>query len=90
MTANFDENSPGGERQSNSTIQGTGGRLEKGGGKTNGSRRSRRMGGRENFKQEKNKRSREVFSMMEGVYSKEGYMGKKGESEECRRSVGKL
>ena len=48
------------------------------------------MGGRENFKQEKNKRSREVFSMMEGVYSRGGHMGKKGESEECRGSVGGL
>ena len=51
-------------------IQGTGGRSEKGGAKPNGSGRSRRVGGRENFKQEKDKRSREVFSMMEGVYSR--------------------
>ena len=50
MTANFDENSPGCECQSYSTIQGTGGRTEKGRGKANGSRRSRRIGGRENFK----------------------------------------
>ena len=40
MTANFNENSSGGKCQLNSTIQGTGGRLEKGGEKTNGSRRS--------------------------------------------------
>ena len=71
-------------------IQRTGGRSEKGREKTNGSRRSRRVGGRENFKQEKNKRSREVFSMIKGVYSRGGHMRKKGESEECRRSVGRL
>ena len=28
------------------------------------------MGGRKNLKQKKNKRSREVFSMLEGVYSR--------------------
>ena len=49
MTANFNENS-GGECQSNSMIQRTGRWSEKGEGKTNGSRRSRRVGGRENFK----------------------------------------
>jgi len=27
---------------------------------------------------------------MEGVYSRGGHMGKKGESEECRGSVGRL
>ena len=90
MAANFNENSSSSECQSNSMIQRTGGRSEKGREKTNGSRRSRRVGGRENFKQEKNKRSREVFSTIKEVYSRGGHMGKKGESEECRKSVGRL
>jgi len=38
----------------------------------------------------KNKRSREVLSTMEGVYSRGGHMRKKRESEECRGSVGRL
>jgi len=28
--------------------------------------------------------------MMEGVYSRRGHMEKKGESEECRESIGRL
>ena len=43
------------------------------------------MGGRKNFEQKKDERSRKVFSMMERVYGRRGYMGKKRESKECKR-----
>ena len=44
MTVNLNENPFGYERQSDSIIQGTGGRTEKRGRKTNRNRRSQRVG----------------------------------------------
>ena len=44
------------------------------------------MGGRENFKQKKNKRSSKVPSTMEGVYSETQYMGERGGFGKCKRS----
>jgi len=58
-------------------IQGTSGGIEKRRKKTNRNRRSRRVGDRENIKQKKNKRSRQVFSAMEEIYSRTQYLGKK-------------
>jgi len=44
------------------------------------------MEGRKNFKQKKNKRNREVFSMLEGVYSRTWHIGKRRESRRCKGS----
>jgi len=40
---------------------------------------------RKNFEQKEDERSRKVFSAMERVYGRRGYMGKEIESKECRR-----
>ena len=42
------------------------------------------MGGRENIEQEKDKGSGEVFDMVEGLYGRGRYLGKKRKSEKCR------
>jgi len=70
MTANLNENPSGCEYQLNSTVQETSGGTEKRRRKTNRNRKSQRVGDQENIKQKKNKRSRQVFSVMEGVYSR--------------------
>ena len=41
------------------------------------------MGSRKSFKQEKDKGSREVFNMMERVYSRGRYLGKERKLEKC-------
>ena len=43
------------------------------------------MGGRKNFEQKEDKRSRKVFNAVERVHSRRGYIGKERESKECRR-----
>ena len=43
------------------------------------------MRGGKNSEQKEDKRSRKVFSAVERVHSRRGYMGKKRESKECRR-----
>ena len=50
MIADFDKNLPCSKYQSSSAIQRPDREAEKSRGKTNGSRRSQRMGGRENIK----------------------------------------
>ena len=70
MTANLDKNLSGCECQSDSTIQGASRGAEKRRGKINQSGGSQRVEGRKNLKQKENKRSREVFSTIEGVYSR--------------------
>ena len=42
------------------------------------------MGSRKNIKQEKNKGSNEIFDMMEEIYSRGRYLGKKRKFEKCR------
>ena len=44
------------------------------------------MGSRESVKQEKDEGSREIFDTIKGLYSRRGYLGKKGKSEECGRT----
>ena len=41
-----------------------------------------------NTKQKKNKRSRKVLGMMEGVYNGKQYMGKEERSEKCKEIGG--
>ena len=70
MTANLDENPSSCECQSDSMVQGTSGGTEKRRRKTSRNRRSQRVGDQENIKQKKNKRSRQVFSVVEEVYGR--------------------
>ena len=44
------------------------------------------MGSGKDFKQEKDKGSREVFDTVEGFYSRRGHLGMKRKLEECRRA----
>ena len=44
------------------------------------------MGSRKNIEQEKNKRSRKVFDMVEGIYGGGGYLGKKIKLKKRRRT----
>jgi len=44
----------------------------------------------ENIKQKKSTRSNEVSNVMERVYSREQYMGKKRELEECKESSSRI
>jgi len=66
-------------------VQEAGEGTEERGGKTNRSGRSRRIGGRKNSEQKEDKRSRKVFSAVERVHDRRGYMGEGRESKECRR-----
>jgi len=43
------------------------------------------MGGIKNSEQKEDKRSRKVFSVVERVHSRRGYLGKERESKECRK-----
>jgi len=43
------------------------------------------MGSGKDFKQEKDEGSGEVFDMVEGFYSRRGYLEMKRKLEECRR-----
>jgi len=69
VIAKFNENSSGCECQSDSAIQGVSRGIEKEERETNRGRRSRRVGGRKNIKQKKNKRSGQIPGVIEGVYS---------------------
>ena len=62
MIADFNENSSSSECQSNSMIQRASRRTK--------DRKSKTSGSRENLEQKENKRSYQVFSMVEGVYSR--------------------
>ena len=42
------------------------------------------MGGRKNFEQKEDKRSRNVFSVVNRVHGRRRYMGKERKSEKCR------
>ena len=70
MTANLNENLSGYKCQLDSAIQGASRRAEKEGRETNRGRRSQRVGGRKNIEQKKNKRSRQIPGVMEGVYGR--------------------
>jgi len=48
------------------------------------------MGSREDFKQEKDERSRKILSVVERVHGRRRYIGKKREFEKCRRNVGRI
>jgi len=43
------------------------------------------MGGRENIEQKKGPRKGQIFSLMEGFYSRRRYIGELGKPKECRR-----
>jgi len=43
------------------------------------------MRSRKNIKQEKNKGSRKVFNMVEGIYSRRGHLGEERKLKKCRR-----
>ena len=45
------------------------------------------MGSRKNTKQKENKGDREIFSPMEGIYSRAQLLGKTGGVRKCKRSV---
>jgi len=85
MTVNFDENPSGSQCKLDSIVQGAGKGTEERGDKTNRSERSQRMGGRKNSEQKEDKRSRKVFSAVERVHGRRGYMRKEREPKECRR-----
>ena len=53
--------------------------------KTGRDRRSRRMGSQKNIKQEKNKGSREVFNIVEGIYSGRKHLGEEIKLKKCRK-----
>ena len=59
-------------------------------GETNRSKWSGRVRSEENIKQKKSTRSNEVSNVMERVYSREQYMGKKRELEECKESSSRI
>ena len=46
------------------------------------------MGGGKNTKQKKNKGSRKVLGIVEGVYNRKRYMKKEGRSEKCEEIGG--
>jgi len=71
-----------------SAIQGASGGAEKRERETNRSRRSRRVGGRKNIEQKKNKRSRQIPGAMEGVYGRARLLGEGREFRKHKR-VGK-
>jgi len=48
------------------------------------------VGDQENIKQKKNKRSKQVFSMVEGVYGGTQYLEKKGRLRKCKGSVRRI
>ena len=48
------------------------------------------MGGRKNFEQKENKRSRKVLIIVERVHSRGGYMGKEREFEKCKGSLRRI
>ena len=85
MITIFNEDSSGSQCKLDSTVQGTDGGAEKRRRKTSRSRRSRRMGGRKNIKQEKDERSREVFNTVEGIYSRRRHLGEERKLKKCRR-----
>ena len=43
------------------------------------------MGSRKNIKQEKNKESSEIFDMVERLYSRRRYLGKKRKFKKCKK-----
>ena len=45
------------------------------------------MGGQKDSQQEKSKSREEVFSMIEGIYSRSRYMGRKGELSKHKGSI---
>jgi len=85
-TAQFNENSPSCEFQSNSTIQRVSGGTEDRGSKTNGSGGSWRVRSRKNPKQKKNIRNCEIYSTVEGIYSRAWDMRERGRLGECKGS----
>ena len=90
MITKFDENTSGSQRKPDSMVQGTNRRAKEREGKTGGSRRNQRMGGRKNLEQKENKRGRKVFGAAERVYGERRYMGEKRKFEKCRKSIRRI
>ena len=85
MITIFNEDSSGSQCKPDSTVQGTNEGAEKRRRKTGRSRRSRRIGGRKNIKQEKDKRSRKVFNSVERIHGRGGYLGEERKFKKCKK-----